>query len=62
MVMYFFPYTAIEVIGKMKAIVEFMLSYVFWQIKRIASPDEALSFNRLFDSINLFKTIPFLED
>ncbi len=25
----FFPYTAIEVIGKIKAIVEFMLSYRF---------------------------------
>ncbi len=46
----------------MEEIIIKLVVEVCWQIKRIASPDEALSFNRLFDSFNLFKTIPFLED
>ncbi len=46
----------------MEEIVIKLVVEVFWLIKRFASIDEALSFNRLFDSINLVKTIPLLED
>ena len=46
----------------MEKIINKLVVKVFWQIKRIASLDEALSFNRLSDSFNRFKTNPLLED